>query len=116
VDSLRSRVERLVVKALPQEPPSAAQMAASLGVGERTLARRLAAEGATYRRVIDEVRHDIARRYIEESELTFGQIAYLLGYAEQSAFTSAFRRWTGLSPRRFRVRGAARPEPAESEA
>lgn len=115
-ESLRSRVERLVVKALPKEPPSAAQMAVSLGVGERTLARRLAAEGVTYRRIIDDVRHDIARRYIEESELTFGQIAYLLGYAEQSAFTSAFRRWTGVSPRHYRVRGATPLEPAESEA
>jgi AraC-like DNA-binding protein len=114
-DSLRARVERLVVKALPKEPPSATEMAASLGIGERTFARRLASEGATYRRIVDEVRHDVARRYIEESELTFGQIAYLLGYAEQSAFTSAFRRWTGVSPRRFRARTLDLPDLAQNE-
>jgi len=101
-DGLRSRVERLVLRSLPKIPPSAAQMATTLGHGERTFARKLAAEGATYRQIIDQMRCHMARRYLEESELTLGQIAYLLGYSEQSAFTSAFTRWMGLSPRRYR--------------
>ena len=91
------------MKSLPKVAPTAGQVAAALGVGERTFARRLAAEGATFRQVLDELRCDMAKSYLSDPELSLGQIAYLLGYGEQSAFTNAFRRWTGKSPRRFRA-------------
>ena len=99
----RARVERVVVEALPKGPPTLGATAEALGLGERTLARRLATEGAPFRRVVDDLRRDMAKGYLADPELSLAQIAYLLGYAEQSAFTSAFRRWTGRSPRRFRV-------------
>ena len=44
----------------------------------------------------------MARSYLSDPELTLAQVAYLLGYADQSAFSNSFRRWTGQSPRRFR--------------
>jgi AraC-like DNA-binding protein len=100
---LRARVERAVLEALPKGGPTLAVVADALGVGERTLARRLAGEGAPFRQIVDELRRDLAKGYLADPELSLSQIAYLLGYAEQSAFTNAFRRWTGRPPRRFRV-------------
>ena len=102
-EGLRARVERLVLRRLPNGAPTAGEVAAALGIGERTFARRLAAEGAPFRRVVEELRRDLARSYLADPELTLAQIAYLLGYAEQSAFTNAFRRWTGRSPRASRA-------------
>lgn len=106
-DSFRARVERLALQALPRSVPTARQIAGQLGVGERTFARRLATEGASFRQVLDELRRDLALSYLADPALTLSEIAYLLGYAEQSAFTSAFRRWTGQSPRRYRGETAA---------
>jgi AraC-like DNA-binding protein len=100
--AFRAKVERLALAALPRRVPTAGELAAELGVGERTFARRLAAEGVSFRQVFDDLRRDLARSYLADPELTLSEIAYLLGYAEQSAFTSAFRRWTGQSPRRYR--------------
>jgi AraC-like DNA-binding protein len=102
-DSLRSRVERLVLPRLPKGVPAAGEVAAALGLGERTFTRRLAAEGAPFRRLVDELRRDAAESYLRDDGLTLAQVAHLLGYAEQSAFTAAFRRWTGQSPGRFRA-------------
>jgi len=101
--ALRARVERMVLEVLPKGAPTLGQVADGLGIGERTLARRLAGEGASFRQIVDEVRRDLAKGYLADPELSLAQIAYLLGYAEQSAFTNAFRRWTGRPPRRFRV-------------
>jgi len=100
---LRARVERAVLEALPKGAPTLAAVADALGVGERTLARRLAGEGAPFRQIVDELRRDLAKGYLADPELSLSQIAYLLGYAEQSAFTTAFRRWTGQSPGRYRA-------------
>jgi AraC-like DNA-binding protein len=102
---LRARVERFVLEGLPKGAPTLADVADALGMGERTLARRLAGEGAPFRRIVDELRRDLAKGYLADPELSLSQIAYLLGYSEQSAFTNAFRRWTGRPPRRFRVEG-----------
>ncbi len=103
---LRAEVERLVLQRLPQGAPTASEVAGELGLGERTLARRLTAEGAPFRQVVEDLRRDMAMRYLEDRGLSLAQISYLLGYADQSAFTNAFRRWTGHSPRRFRADGA----------
>jgi AraC-like DNA-binding protein len=100
---LRARVERVVIDSLPRGTPTLAVVAEALGIGERTLARRLAGDGVPFRQVVDDLRRTMATGYLADPELSLAQIAYLLGYAEQSAFTSAFRRWTGRSPRRFRV-------------
>jgi AraC-like DNA-binding protein len=64
----------------------------------RTLARRLADEGLTFARILDDLRADLARRYLGEQDLSMSRIAWLLGYQEVSAFTHAFKRWTGETP------------------
>jgi AraC-like DNA-binding protein len=82
--------------------------ARSLGGSPRTLARPLAAEDATFTDVLEGLRGDLARQYLADEALTISQVAWLLGYQEISAFTHAFKRWTGMTPREARnVREAA---------
>ena len=101
-DGLQERVARLVTQDLPKGVPTARRVASALRMSERTFARRLQAEGTSFRQLIDDIRRDMARSYLSDPELTLAQVAYLLGYADQSAFSNSFRRWTGQSPRRFR--------------
>lgn len=102
-DATKHRVERLLLDVLPKGAPTMGQVAESLGFSERTLARRLAAEGVTFGQTLDDLRRDVALGYMDDQAITFTQIAYMLGYSDQSAFTNAFRRWTGQSPRQFRA-------------
>jgi len=79
-------------------------IARQLGMSERTLHRRLADDGITYQELLEEVRRAAAGRYLDESGLAIGEIAYLLGYSEPSAFHRAFKRWYGTTPEAFRTR------------
>ena len=72
-----------------------------LGLSERTFARRLAAEGLSFGEILDQLRRDLAVRYLQEN-LQASQIAWLLGFQQPSAFSHACRRWTGKSPSEFR--------------
>jgi AraC-like DNA-binding protein len=69
----------------------------------RTLNRRLQAEGRTFQAVLDEVRYEAARQFLEHGRLSLIEIAGTLGYAEASAFTRAFRRWSGTTPKQWRA-------------
>jgi AraC-like DNA-binding protein len=73
-------------------------VARRLGVGARTLQRRLGERGTTYARVLDEVRRETAQRWVEQGTMSFGEIAFGLGFSEPSAFHRAFKRWTGRTP------------------
>jgi AraC-like DNA-binding protein len=95
------------VPLLPHGRAQAAEIAVRLGVSQRTLARRLSAEGVTYSEVLEGLRADLAQRYLADDTLTISQIAWLLGYQEVSAFTHAFKRWTGMTPREARARTIA---------
>lgn len=78
------------------------QIAVELDLSVRTLQRRLNQQGQTFREVLDEVRAARAHDYLSDPILPLSQIAFLLGYTEQSTFQSAFRRWTGVAPGRYR--------------
>ena len=99
---LRRDIEHLVARHLPSGSVTTKSVAEELGLSERTMARRLADTGTSFRQIIEEVRRELAKRYIAEPDARPSQIARLLGYSEPSAFTHAFRRWTGQSPSRFR--------------
>jgi AraC-like DNA-binding protein len=73
-------------------------VAAGLGLSTRTLRRRLAAEGASYQSVLDEVRQSLAERMLATGRLTVEDVAQRLGYAEASSFIHAFKRWRGTTP------------------
>jgi AraC-like DNA-binding protein len=101
-DGLVPKVERLVVDLLPRGMARAKVIATELGMSDRTLSRRLAGEGTSFDEILDRLRHDLAQRYITASNLSLGQIAFNLGYANQPAFTTAFKRWSGKSPSELR--------------
>jgi AraC-like DNA-binding protein len=105
---LASRVERALVEALPSGVPSQAELARRLGVSTRGLQRQLVAEGTTFRAILDAARAALARDYVRAGTLSVTEIAFLLGFSETSAFSRAFRRWTGMAPRRFHDTAAER--------
>lgn len=74
------------------------QVAQRLHLSERSLQRRLDAEGTRFADLVDEVRRELALRYIADERLALGEVAYLLGFAEPSPFHRAFKRWTGTTP------------------
>jgi AraC-like DNA-binding protein len=88
---------------LPHGTARADEIARKFGMSQRTLARRLALERLTFAGILDDLRSDLARRYLDDAHLTISQIAWLLGYQEASAFTHAFKRWTGKTPREMRA-------------
>ncbi len=100
--SFRSSVENAIVPLLPHGKAQAAEIASRLGVSQRTLARRLTLEGVTFSEVLDSLKSYLAQRYLADESLSISQIAWLLGYQEVSAFTHAFKRWTGKTPREAR--------------
>jgi len=91
-------VENEVQKLLPHGKARRHSVARTLGLSERTLTRKLADEGATYERVVDQLRQSLALEYLKEPSVSLSQIAWLLGYEEATSFNHAFRRWTGRSP------------------
>lgn len=80
------------------------RVAIELGLHPRTLHRRLAAEGTSFQKIKDEVRRDIMRYYLEQTELDFSVISEKLGFSEQSVMTRSCNQWFGASPTRLRAR------------
>ncbi|MBT1513531.1 helix-turn-helix transcriptional regulator [Bradyrhizobium sp. SRL28] len=101
--SVRSRAEKAIAPLLPHGKASVATIARELGMSRRTLARALAAEGLTFSALLDQYRVNLAKAYLTHGDLAISQIAWLLGYREVSAFTHAFKRWTGITPRQSRA-------------
>ncbi|SLN31301.1 helix-turn-helix domain-containing protein [Ruegeria meonggei] len=100
---LRAQVEGLITRSLPGAIIQAEDVAANLGMSPRTFARRLKDEGASYRDIVDDLRCDLAQTFITNG-MPLSEIAFSLGYADQPAFSTAFKRWTGLAPSSFRSR------------
>jgi AraC-like DNA-binding protein len=100
--ALRAGVENEIAPLLPHGNATASEIARQLGMSQRTLARHLAAEGLSFTVILDEMKFDLARRYLVEPDLPITTIAWLLGYQEVSAFTHAFKRWTGRTPKQAR--------------
>jgi AraC-like DNA-binding protein len=92
--------------------PSLEDAAARLHLTSRTLRRRLREEGTNYRNQVDEFRAERARQYLSYGNLSSKEIAFALGFQEQSAFRHAFKAWTGMTVREYRqqVRGASSSE------
>jgi AraC-like DNA-binding protein len=79
-------------------------IARSLHMSRRTLQRKLAEADLTYQQLVDDTRRDLALRYVDDPARSITEITFLLGLSGQSAFTRAFRRWTGTSPTDYRAR------------
>jgi AraC-like DNA-binding protein len=71
-------------------------------MSDRTLARKLSDEGLSFTEVLQQLRRDLAVQYLDDPKLHVSKIAWLLGFNEVSAFTHAFKRWTGKTPSQMR--------------
>jgi AraC-like DNA-binding protein len=74
-----------------------------MGVSRKTLLRRLKAEGVTFAKVLDALRHKMALDYLSARKVSVNETAYLVGFSDSTAFSRAFKRWTGKSPREVRA-------------
>lgn len=92
-------VRESVALAVCDGPPSIETAAARLGWSVRTLQRRLGSHGVVFKRLVDDVRRELALRYLADGKNDLTEIAFLVGYSELSAFDRAFRRWTGSTPK-----------------
>jgi AraC-like DNA-binding protein len=95
-------VRRCLVGELCNGQPTLQQIAPRLHMNPRTLHRRLDDAGTSFRRVLMELRRELAARHLTEDQLAISEIAFLLGFSEPSAFHRAFKRWTGHAPLAFR--------------
>lgn len=95
-------IRRLLRIRLTTHRCSANDIADLLAMHRRTLSRRLKGTGMGYRAIANEIRYEIARQLLEDTDVPLGQIAAALGYSEASAFTRAFRRWSGQTPTGWR--------------
>lgn len=99
----RAEVESVLAGALP-EGGTAAEVARRLYMSVRTLQRKLADAGTSFREVSETVRAQLAVSYLADPTVSIAEVAFLLGFSETSAFNRAFRRWTGEPPGRWRRR------------
>lgn len=104
-----AQVHAAIVRSLAVEPVRLAGIAAALDLSPRTLQRKLADAGATFQQVLDAARYALAMDYLRQDGLSLVDIAFLLGFQEQSAFTHAFREWSGTNPGAWRERALAAP-------
>ena len=100
-----AQVRRLMVEELGQRSLTPDAVANALNVSRRTLSRRLAEEGTSFREQIDDVRAHFARALLHDRSLSIADIAFFLQYAEPTAFHRSFRRWTGKTPLAYRAGG-----------
>jgi AraC-like DNA-binding protein len=111
---IQADVENAIAPLLPHGNTRIENVAQKLGVSPRTLRRKLAAQGVTFAGILDDLRFALAKRYLAEQELSISRIAWLLGYTEVSAFSHAFRRWAGRTPRADRSRRQHPAPPARA--
>ena len=99
-----ARVRGAVASRLPRGVPEIVVIARQLAISPRTLQRRLAAEGVSYQQLVDLVRREAADRLLRDGSVAIGEVGYLLGFSEPSAFHRAFKRWHDVTPQQYRTR------------
>ncbi len=94
-------VRRLLVRMLPSGEADQDAIASRLYRSTSTLQRQLSAEGTSYRDILETTRRGLAEKYLRDGGYTQAEIAYMVGFSDQSNFARAFKRWTGVSPGQF---------------
>jgi len=92
-----------IAKALSAGIPKISDIASALGMGTRTLQRRLSQEEIAYQSIVDQARRELAERLLRSTNYPLIEVAFLTGFSEQSSFTRAFKRWAGQTPRSYRL-------------
>ena len=103
VAPLPDRVRSVLLESLPSGDASIRSVSKQLGMSTRTLQRRLGEEGAAYRQIVRETRLELARHYLRNTTLSYGEISLLVGFDDASSFFRAFREWTGSTPEAWRT-------------
>ncbi|MBX7447180.1 AraC family transcriptional regulator [Mycolicibacterium sp. 3033] len=96
--SLSAKVRAALIELLPAGSGTTQGVAKHLGISTRTLQRRLGEEGATFQKVLADLREELAHHYLTQSSLSLTEIAFLLGYDNANSFHRAFNQWTGRTP------------------
>jgi len=102
ISPLAEDLRRVLRSELLKGTCSANSIARLFSMHRRTMNRHLNAEGLAFRQVANQIRFEIACELLENTDMALGQVAALLRYSEPSAFTRAFRRWSGQSPSAWR--------------
>jgi AraC-like DNA-binding protein len=97
-----TRAKLALIDMLSNGEPTRAHLADRLHMSERTLARRLSASNMSFRELLDSVRKELGLGYMDEPQYPITDVAYLLGFSDQSNFARSFRRWTGQTPSAYR--------------
>lgn len=100
--NLVEQVSQLIAPLLKNGEPSIEHVAQKLHIPPWTLRRKLAAQGTQFRQLVNQTRFDLASSYIRDTDLTFGEITWLLGFSSPEAFQRAFKRWAQQTPGEFR--------------
>jgi len=100
-DTVGTQVQKFLLALLPTGEVSQQMIAEAMHMSLSTLQRQLKAEDTNYRELHEATRRALAERYIRDGRHSLSQVAYMLGFSDQSNFTRAFKRWTGLTPKDF---------------
>jgi AraC-like DNA-binding protein len=101
-------VRAAVLDAIGKGPLRLGDVGAALGIAPKTLERRLRSRQTTFSALVEDVRHELSKQFLRDTDLSLDQVAYLVGYTATAAWLRAFRRWTGITPGRYRQRHGRR--------
>jgi AraC-like DNA-binding protein len=103
-DPFLHRLQQVLLKLLPEGKATLPHVAVELNSSVRSVQRKLASYNLSYQTLLNSVREQLARRYLTRTNLSLAELALLLGYSDQSAFTRSFKGWTDNSPGDFRLK------------
>jgi AraC-like DNA-binding protein len=103
--SILGRLRQVLWSSLSDGEPTLTATSTAMALSPRTLQRRLRDEGTTFAEALSALRQELATRLLEDRSLAVYEVGFMLGYADPTAFHRAFRRWRGVSPKRFREQG-----------
>lgn len=98
-----NQVYAKLLETLGEQITDQAEIARALYLSPRNLQRKLKLAGTSYQEILDQLRKDLARQYLQQSHLSINEIAFRLGFAKAGSFTRAFCRWEGMSPQQYRL-------------
>ena len=101
--TLERLVRNHIAQSLSEGIPAVSDIASHFNMSARTLQRRLSERGCSFQNLIDGARRELAKQLLRETSYPLAEVAFLTGFSEQSAFTRAFKRWAGQTPRSYRL-------------
>lgn len=102
-NSITELVKWIIKSSLTGGRPDIKTIASELGMSNRTLQRRLTDEGTSFKHLLTQVRHELAREYLGDPSVEIKEVAFLIGYEDQNSFYRAFRLWEGDTPSNWRT-------------